>query len=64
MVIVNAYYSEKIKSKIVHISVNTSEVKYANNKTRNEESLDTDNSVINALIYLKIFECGKKIEQI
>ena len=34
-----------------HISVNTSEVKDANNETKDEEPLVTDNSVINVPIY-------------
>ena len=70
-VIVNVCYSGKIESKIIHISVNTSEVKYAknesvntrevkdaNNKTNYEENLVMDNSAINAPIYFKLFKCG------
>ena len=39
------------ETKIVHISVNTSEVKYATNEKNYEENLVADNSVINAPIY-------------
>ena len=35
IVIVNACYSDDIESKIVHISFNTSELKYARNETVN-----------------------------
>ena len=58
-VIVNACSSDKSESKSVHISVNTSEVKGANNETNDEETLVTDNSVINVPSYLKKLECGK-----
>ena len=44
------------ESKRFHISVNTSEVKYSMNKTKDEEPSVTDNSVINAPIYFKLFE--------
>ena len=44
------------ETKIVHISVNTSEVKYAMNKTKDEEPLVTNNSVINVSIYFKLFK--------
>ena len=47
-------------NKKVHISVNTSDVKDSMNETKNEEPLVTDNSVINALIYFKLFECSEK----
>ena len=50
---------EKSESKSVHISVNTSEVKYAMNETKDEEPLVIDNFVINAPRYFKLFECGK-----
>ena len=33
--------------------------KDANNKTNDEETLVTNNSVINALIYFKLIECSK-----
>ena len=46
-------FSDKSESKSVHISVNTSEVKGANNETNDEETLVTDNSVINVPSYLK-----------
>ena len=65
-VIVNVCYSGKIESKIIHISVNTSEVKDAknesvntrevkdaNNETNYEEPLVMDNSAINAPRYFK-----------
>ena len=44
------------ETKIVHISVNTSEVKYAMNKTKDGEPLVTNNSVINVSIYFKLFK--------
>ena len=63
---------DKSESKIVHISANTSEVKYAKNEsvntseakftkneTKDKEPLVTDNSVINAPSHFKLFECGK-----
>ena len=59
-VIVNACYSDEIESKIVHISVNTSEVKDAMNKTKYEEPSVTDKSVINVLSYFKLFGCNIK----
>ena len=59
MVIANAYSSDKSKSKIVHISVNTSEVKDANNETNGEEPSVTDILVINTPNYFKLFECNK-----
>ena len=65
---------DKSDSKSIHISFNTSEVKYANNdsvnmsevkdaknETKYEKPSDTDNSVINVLSYFKLFKCGKKI---
>ena len=36
-----------------------SEIKDANIETNNEEPLVTDNSVINAPSYFKMFKCGK-----
>ena len=59
MVIVNACSLDEIELKSVHISVNTSEVKDANNETKDEEPLVTDNSVINVPRYFKLFECGR-----
>ena len=56
----NACSLDKSKSKSVHISVNMSEIKYATNKTKDWEPLVTDNSVINAPGYFKLFEYGKK----
>ena len=66
-VIVNVCYSGKIESKIIHISVNTSEVKYAKNEsvnmnevkyakneTNDEEILVMDNSFIITPIYFKL----------
>ena len=35
------------------------EVKDANNEKNYEQPFVTDNSVINAPIYFKLFECGK-----
>ena len=49
---------EQIKR--VHISVNTSEVKYAMNETEDKKPLVAYNPEINAPRYFKIFECGKK----
>ena len=57
--IINACSLDESESKRVYISVNTSEVKYAMNETKDEEPSVTDNSVINAPSYLKIFECIK-----
>ena len=59
-VIFNACSSDKIESKIFHISVNTGKLRYATNETNDEEDSVTDHSVINAPIYFKIFRCGKK----
>ena len=59
-VIVNACSSDESVSKIVHISVNTSKVKYSMNETKDEEPLVTDNSSINVPIYFKLFKCGNK----
>ena len=59
-VIVNVCSSDDIESKSVRICVNTSEEKYAKNETKDGESLVTDNSVINAPSYFKLFECSKK----
>ena len=42
-----------------HISVNASKVKYAMSETKDEEPLVTNNSVINATIYVKLFERSK-----
>ena len=58
-VIVNACSLEKSKWKSVHISVNTSEVKEAINKTKDEEPSGTDNPVINVPSYFKLYKCGK-----
>ena len=58
---VNACSLKKIEPKIVHISVNTIEVKDATKKTKYEEPSVTDNSVNNVLSYFKILECGKKL---
>ena len=62
-VIVNACSSDESESKSVHISVNTSEVKGAMNETKDKEPLVTDNSVINATIYFKLFECHKNFSK-
>ena len=59
MVIIDACYLENIESKSAHIVVYTSKVKNANNETRDEEPLVTDNSVITAPSYFKVFECAK-----
>ena len=58
-IIVNACSTDEKKSKTIYIIVNTSKVKDAINETKNEETLVTDNSVINDPIYFKLFECGK-----
>ena len=58
-VIVYACYLDKSESKSVHKSVNTSEVKYAMNETKDGEPPVTDNSVINAPIHFKLFQCSK-----
>ena len=55
-VIFNACSMDERKSKWVHTSVNTNEVKYAMNKTKNEEYLVIDNSVINTPSYFKLLE--------
>ena len=65
---------DKSKSKSVYISVNTSEVKdanneivntskvkYARNKTKDEEPWVTDNSIINAPSCFKLFKCSKNV---
>ena len=52
------FFGQK-ESKSVHISVNTSEVKYAMNETKDEEPSITDNPVINVPRYFKLFGCGK-----
>ena len=70
----NACSLDESESKSVHISVNTSEVKYAKNKivnmselryakneTNNEEPSIAYNSVINSPIYFKLFEFGKNL---
>ena len=57
--IVNACYLDERKSKSAHISVNKSRIKYAMDETKDEEPLVTDNSVINALRYFKLFQCDK-----
>ena len=41
------------------MSVNTSELKYENNKTKDEEPSVMNDSVINAPRYFKLFECSK-----
>ena len=51
------YRRELIKS--VHISVNKNEVKYAMDETKHEEPSVTDNSVMTAPNYFKLFDCGK-----
>ena len=61
IVIVNACSSDKSESKIFHISINTSKVKDEIKETNNEEPFFTDNSVITATIYFKLFGCSKKI---
>ena len=58
-VIVDACATDKRKSKRVHISVNTSEVKGATNKAKDEETSIIDNSVINAPRHFELFECCK-----
>ena len=58
-VIFNSCYLDESKSKIVHISINKNEVKDAMNETNDEEPSVTDNSVIIAPRYFKIFEYGK-----
>ena len=63
-VIVNTCSSEESKSKIVRISVNTSEVKYAKNETKDEEPLVTDTSVINGPNYFKLFCAVKVLEKL
>ena len=52
---------EKSESKSVHISVNASRVKFAKNKTKDEEPSVKDNSVINSPSYFKLFDCGKNV---
>ena len=54
-VITNTCSSDKSESKIVNKSINTSEVKDAMNETKYEEPSVTDNSVINAPRYFKLF---------
>ena len=49
-VIVNACSSDESESKGINISINTNKVEYARNKTKEEESLVTDISCINAII--------------
>ena len=71
-VIISTCSLDDRESKDVHISDNTSglkyakngsvsarKVKYAKNETKYEEPLATDNSVINAPSYFKLFKCGK-----
>ena len=60
-IIDDACSTDDSESKRVHISVNTSDVKYSMNETKDEEPLVTDNSIINVPSYLKIFECRKNL---
>ena len=71
-VIINTCSLDENESKSNHISVNTSKVKDSNNEmmktikvkvtkneTKDEGPSVTDNSVIYALTYFKLFECVK-----
>ena len=55
----NECSSDKSESKSIHISINKHELKYGTNETNFEEPSVTDNSVINAPSYFKIFKCSK-----
>ena len=57
--IVNACSLDERESKSVHISIQTSEVRYAINETKFEEPSIPDNPVINTPRYFKLFGCGK-----
>ena len=58
--IFNGSFIEESESKIFHKSINTNKGKYAIDETDDEETLVTDNPVINETIYFKLFECGRK----
>ena len=55
----NACSLDDSESKCIHRIVNNIKVKDATNETKDEETLVTDNSVINAQIYFKLFKWGK-----
>ena len=56
-VIVDEIYTEESESETVHKNINTNKENDAINETEYEETLVTDNQVINDQIYFNLFKC-------
>ena len=57
-VIVNESSTNKIKSKIIHKSININKEEYAIDEIEDEELLVIDNPVIDESLYFNLFKCG------